>query len=223
MTAAALGQTAALGAYMLARSGELTYYFWKLGLGSLLVSIVVATHAVVLVRTTRSEDFSPGRVRPVAAGLVLLGAAVGLGGVLANFTAPSILWAGVLPLSLEQRPTSSDTGDVALVLRLATAMTPRDAARTRLLATRAQDMNPAHASEWFHALSHSSTRRASSVDDGVYDLALDRGDISLGVDLAVGTLEQPDGVVLVTDPALYAAVLASLPPDKADRVTLVRR
>ena len=84
-------------------------------------------------------------------------------------------------------------------------------------------MNAAHASEWFHALSHSSTRRASSVDDGVYDLALDRSDISLGVRLAIGTLEQPDGIVLVTDPALYAAVLDAVPAAEADRVTLVGR
>jgi hypothetical protein len=154
--------------------------------------------------------------------VVILGAAAGLGAVLANFAAPSLLWAGGLPVSLAQRPTSPEVGDVGLVLRLATTTAPQDAARTRLLATRPQDMNPAHASEWFHALSHSSTRRASSVDDGVYDLALDRSDLSLGVELAVGTLEKPDGVVLVTDPALYAAVLDAVPPDEAERVTLVQ-
>ena len=33
MTVAGAGQMAVLGAYMLAKTGEITYYFYKIGLG----------------------------------------------------------------------------------------------------------------------------------------------------------------------------------------------
>ena len=211
-------ETVALGGYMLAASGELTYYFWKLGLGTLFVAIAVVTHAAVLVRT--HEHAHEQRLRPVVLGVALLTAAAGLGVTLRTFAAPSVLWAGVVPVSLESR-SSTDAGDVALVLRLAESTDPPEAARTRLLATRPEDMNAAHASEWFHALSHSATRRAVSVVDGVYELALDPEDVDLGVELALTTLDTPDGVVLVTDPELYRAIVASAPSEDAGRVTLV--
>jgi hypothetical protein len=215
-------ETVALGGYMLAASGELTYYFWKLGLGTLFVAIAVVTHAAVLVRTHafEQEHEHEQRLRPVVLGVALLAAAAGLGVTLRTFAAPSVLWAGVVPVSLESR-SSTDAGDVALVLRLAESTDPPEAARTRLLATRPEDMNAAHASEWFHALSHSATRRAVSVVDGVYELALDPEDVDLGVELALSTLDTPDGVVLVTDPELYRAIAASAPSEDAGRVTLV--
>jgi hypothetical protein len=218
----ATGQMLLLGGYMLVASGELTYYFWKLGLGSLLVVLGVTTHAVVVVRSVTRDGGQPRGVGPLATGLALLGCAAGIGVVLTNFTAPSAVWAGAIPLSVEGRASSPDTGDADLVLRLATGADQREAARTRVLATREEDMNPAHASEWFHALSHSSTRRVVSVDDGVYDLALDRTDTALALDLAEATLAQPDGLVVVTDPGLYEVVLGAVTPEQARRVTLVR-
>jgi hypothetical protein len=132
-----------------------------------------------------------------------------------------MLWAAMAPGLLEQRTASSEAGDVDLPLRLAASFTPTDAARTRLLATRAQDMNPAHASAWFHAASYSATRRAMSSDDGVYDLAVDRGNLPLAVSLAQQTLALPDGRVVVTSPALYQAILDAVPLAHQARVLLL--
>ncbi|NHA69162.1 hypothetical protein [Phycicoccus flavus] len=214
---AAVVQVAVLGGYMLAAAGTLTYYFWKLMLGSLLVAVLVTVHALVRVLAQRSDA---GRIRPLLLTVPLLVAAAGLGLGLQTFTAPSAVWAAILPGSLESRTTSGDAGDVDLVLRLAATTPPQQAARTRLLATRPGDMNAAHASEWFHDLSHSATRRAVSVDDGVYDLAKHPDNTALAVRLAADTLATTDGLVVVTDPALDAAVRQAV-PDAADRVTLV--
>lgn len=217
---AAVAETLGLGTYMLSTTGELTYYFWKLGLGSLLVTIVVAAHAVLMVNTARDTGRS-GRLGSVASVAVALVAAAGLGSALQEFAAPSALWAGSLPSLLEARTTSGSAGDVDVVIRLAESLDPGHAAHTRLLATRPEDMNAAHASEWFHALSHSSTRRIVSLDDGVYELALDRGDLALGVELAKGTLADVDGHVLVTDPSLYAAIVDAVPLPEESRISLV--
>lgn len=215
-------QMVVLGAYMLLTTGELTYYFWKLGLGSLLASLVVATHAVIGVRVTAAQ--ASGRsagVRPLVAALVTVTAAAGLGVSLQQFAAPSALWGAFLPSSMTTRVTSGQAGDVATVLRLAETSAPRDAARTRLLTTRPDDMNAAHASEWFHALSHSATQAAVSVDDPVYVLARDRGNVALATDIAVSTLRFPGRRVVVTDAGLYRSVLASVAAEQASRVTLV--
>ena len=100
-------QMAALGGYMLLTTGELTYYFWKLGLGSLLAALVVTTHAVVTVRVASAESTgrSPG-IRPLVAASVTLVAAAGLGVALQQFNAPSAVWAAILPASLTDRVTS---------------------------------------------------------------------------------------------------------------------
>ena len=214
---------AAVGGYLLRETGELTYYFWKLGLGTLLVALLVTTHAVV---TWAAE---PGRVHAatrrsgvLTAGIVGLAAVLGLGSVLQDFTAPSAAWAVITPVSLATLPGSGQAGDVTVPLRLAASLAPSDAAAVRLLATRDVDMNAAHASEWFHALSHSSTVAAVSVDDGVYDLAEDTSDTALAVSLARSTLARPDGRVVLTDQALYHLIVRSVPPDEARRVTWFR-
>jgi hypothetical protein len=106
------------------------------------------------------------------------------------------------------------------VLRLAESMTPQEAARVRLLATRDGDMNAAHASEWFHALSHSSTNNAVSVDDPVYRLAKDPDDTALALEIASATVRTPGRRLVVTDPDLYRAVVGSVGPEAAARVTL---
>jgi len=218
---AALGQTVVLGGYMLLKTQELTYYFWKLGLGSLVVAVIVTAHAIVLVRAAGPDRLKSTPERPVAVFAVVLVAAVGLGSSLQTFTAPSMLWSATLPRSLAARATTGEAGDVDLVLKLATSLDQHQASRTRLLATRPEDMNAAHASEWFHALSHSATRRAINLDDGVYRLAVERDDVALGVRLARQTLERDDSQVLVTDPALYAAILKAVRNEQASRVSLV--
>lgn len=220
VTLAALLQTSAVGGYQMVEAGRLTYYFWKLALGSVLVVLVITLQAVVVAGGTRRTP--PRGLRPLVAGALGLVGAAGLGVTLQNFTLPSAAWAVALPTSLADRPTAPETGDVGLVLRLAASMSPADAARTRLLATRPDDMNAAHASEWFHVLSYSATRRAMNVDDGVYDLAEDRGDVALAVRLAQSTLGTPDGEVLVTDPRLETAIRAAVTSDQAERVRLVR-
>ncbi len=215
-------QMAALGGYMLLTTGELTYYFWKLGLGSLLAALVVTTHGVITVRVASAESagHSPG-IRPLVAASVTLVAAAGLGVALQQFNAPSAVWAAILPASLTDRVTSGQAGDVDTVLRLAETTEPREAARVRLLATRPEDMNAAHASEWFHALSHSATANAVSVDDPVYVLARDRRDQVLATDIATSTLKTPGSRLLVTDPDLYGSLIRSLAPEAAQRVSLV--
>jgi hypothetical protein len=214
LACAALGQTLLLGAYMLVETGALTYYFWKLGLGSLLVTTVVVVHAWV---TTRPSGARP---RPVAVLALTILAALGYGSTLHEFTAPSAVWAAIVPVSLADRQDNGDAGDVGVVLDLAAAHAPSDAARTRLLATRPEDMNPAHASEWFHALSHSATHRAMNVDDGIYDLALDPDDTQLAVSLALETLATEDGRVIVTDPRLRQAILDAAGPGAEQRVSV---
>ena len=73
-------QMAALGGYLLMATGELTYYFWKLGLGSLLAALVVTTHAVVTVRVASAESAGhSGAIRPLVAAVLTLVAAAGLG------------------------------------------------------------------------------------------------------------------------------------------------
>lgn len=211
-----------LGSYMLWASGELTYYFWKLGLGSLMVNIVVTTHAVLVVRAADKRVPRLKRGPILSAVAVSLCAAAGLGCVLQEDPGPSMLWSLMAPQLLGQRTASSEAGDVDLPLRLAASVSPADAARTRLLATRAQDMNPAHASAWFHAASYSATRRAMSSDDGVYDLALDRGDLALGVTLAQKTLALPGGRVVVTSTALYDAILGAVSQTDQARVLLLK-
>lgn len=210
-----------LGCYMLSSAGQLTYYFWKLALGSLIVSAVVAAHATVLVLADRQPTREPLQLRLLHSVAVVLVAAMGLGSTLQQFAAPSASWSVLAPVSLGARKTSGEAGDVDLILKLAASMTPHDAVRTRLLATRPDDMNAAHASEWFHALSHSATRRAVRLDDGVYELALDPRNIPLGVELAMSTLSKVDGRVLVTDAGLYQAILDAASPTQQSRVSLV--
>lgn len=216
LAGAAAGQTLVLGGYLLAETGTLTYYFWKLGLGSLLVTTVAVVHALLTSRAARGG----AGVRPLASLAITLVAATGFGSVLHEFTAPSAVWAAIVPGSLESRPASGDAGDVGLVLDLAASLDPADAARTRLLATRPQDMNAAHASAWFHALSHSATSQAMDIDDGVYELALEPGDVDLALSLALDTLGTADGRVVVTDPALRQAIIDAAGPRAAPRVTL---
>jgi hypothetical protein len=224
VAAVAAGQLVLLGSYMLTTTGELTYYFWKLGLGSLVASLMVTTHALITARVAAEvQDGRSGAIRPLVAALVSVAAAVGLGTALQDFAAPSAAWAAVLPSSLSNRATSGQAGEVSTVLALAENMGPQDAARTRFVATRPDDMNAAHASEWFHGLSHSATRNAVSVDDPVYRLAKDRGNLALARDIVASTLHVPGRRVVVTDPGLYRSVVASVTPEEAERLILLPR
>lgn len=211
---------AALATYMFVTVGELRYYFWKLALGSLLVSAIVAAHGAVASLADKRRTPVPRHRSAVAAGVTLL-AALGLGSALQESTAPSAVWAALMPGSLEAREVSGAVGDATLPLRLAADLTPREAARTTLIATRARDMNPVHAAEWFHALSHSSTRRVANVTAGIYRLAADRDDYSVAVGIAKNALVDDDARVLVTDPEAYRTILAAITPSQRSRVSLV--
>ncbi len=215
-------QLVVLGGYMLAEVGELRYYFWKLALGSLLVSLLVGALALVTTLGPRSPQPGGGRRARLTSLVACLLAAVGVGPFLQDVGAPSAGWAAVVPISLAQRPGSGEAGDVDLVLRLAAATSPSVAARTRLVATRADDMNTGHALVWFHALSHSATHRAMDENTLVYELADEPDDTSLAVRIAQETLVAPDRRVAVTDPDVYAAVLAAVTAQDARRVVLVR-
>ncbi|GAA2018588.1 hypothetical protein GCM10009740_03080 [Terrabacter terrae] len=217
---AAILPTAALACFMLTQVGELRYYFWKLALGSLIVAALVATHGVVVF--VRSTSHSRGS-RPQAIGAVVIGlvAALGLGSALQDSAAPSAAWTAMTPHSLEAREANGAAGDATLPLHLAAVMTPRDAAHTSLIATRPSDMNPVHAAEWFHALSHSSTRRSADLTHAVYQLVDERGNLRLGVELARRALVQGDARVLVTDPELYRRILSAIQVSQRPRVSLV--
>ncbi|WP_377643907.1 hypothetical protein [Oryzobacter terrae] len=222
VTLVSLLQLVVLGGYMLAEVAELRYYFWKLALGSLLVSLLVAALALVTAldaRTPRPTGSRRARLTSLVACLV---AAVGVGPFLQEVAAPSAGWAAIVPISLAQRPATDDAGDVDLVLRLAEATAPAAAARTRLVATRPDDMNTGHALVWFHALSHSATHRAMDENTLVYELAEEPDDTSLAMRIAEETLAAPDRRVMVTDPDLYAAVVAAVAPEDARRVVLAR-
>ena len=215
-------QLVVLGGYMLAEVGELRYYFWKLALGSLLVSLLVGALALVTALDARAPRPIGGRRARLTSLLVCLVAAVGVGPFLQDVAAPSAGWAAIVPISLAQRPDADDAGDVDLVLRLADGTPPAEAARTRLLATRPDDMNTGHALVWFHALSHSATHRAMDENTLVYELADEPDDTALAVRIAQETLVAPDRRVAVTDPDVFAAVLAAVDPQDARRVVLVR-
>ena len=220
--AVALAMLTVLGGYMLASAGELTYYFWKLALGCLVAVLVVTTHALAIVAAPVATAPRTARRARVTALLVGFAAAAGLGSGLQEFAAPSAAWTLVTPLSFAQRPSSGEAGDVDLVRRLADTVPPEEAARTRLLATRPEDMNTGHALVWFHALSHSATHRAMDQNTLVYELADEPDDLALGVEIARRTLQAPDRRVLVTDPELLEAVRAALPADDQGRVSIVR-
>ncbi len=212
---------AGLAWFQVASTGQLSYYFWKLALGSLVVSVVVTVHAVVTALThDRSTTPTGPRARFAALAVTLL-AAIGLGGALQEFTAPSVVWAGILPSSIAERADSGAAGDVDLVLDLAASTPQEQAARSRLLATRPRDMNTGHALVWFHALSHSSTHRAMDENTLAFQLADNPDDVALGVRIAQLTLAEPDRLVLVTDARLHDAIMAAVPADEAKRVVLV--
>jgi hypothetical protein len=221
VTVAGAGQMAVLGAYMLAKTGEITYYFYKIGLGTLLVLAVVSVHAA-----TVAYDRRPGEVpdhgtrRRFTAVAVCLASLLGLGSALQEFAAPSVVWAAILPTSLADRASSGEAGDVQRVLALARSMDPADAERTTFIATLPSDMRAGHASIWFHALSMSTSARAMTTNDAMYDLAEHRDDTAKAVAIARYALQTPRARVMTSDPRVYRAILDSGAPADPTNVVL---
>lgn len=222
VTIAGAGQMAVLGAYMLAKTGEITYYFYKIGLGTLLVVAVVAVHAVAVAfdRPDEGEAQRYGTRRRFVALAVCLAALLGLGSTLQEFAAPSVVWAAIMPTSLAERASSDEAGDVERVLALARSMDPADAERTTFLATLPSDMRAGHASIWFHALSMSTSARAMTTNDAMYELAEDREDTARAVAVARYALQTPGARVVTSDPRVYRAVLDSGAPAGPANVVL---
>lgn len=221
LTVAGAGQMAVLAAYMLAKTGEITYYFYKIGLATLLVFAVVSVHAVTIAfdRPEQAGHEHASRRRFTALA-VCLAALLGLGSALQEFAAPSVVWAAILPSSLAGRASSGDAGDVDTVLALARSQSPAQALSTTVLATRPEDMQTGHASVWFHALSMSTSARAMSTNDAMYDLDEHRDDTARAVAIARSALEQPGARVVTTDPRVYRAVLDSGEPATTANVLL---
>ena len=223
LAVAAAGQMAVLGAYMLAKTGEITYYFYKIGLATLLVVAVVSIHAVTIAFDKQAQQAREHHTRRRFTALaVCLVALLGLGSALQEFAAPSVVWAAILPSSLADRAASGDAGDVDIVLALARSLRPRDAERATFLATLPSDMHAGHASVWFHALSLSTSGRAMSRNDAMYELAEHRHDTAQAVSIAKKALGEADATIVTTDPGVYHAVIAAAPTDAA-RVVLVKR
>ncbi|WP_157598385.1 hypothetical protein [Phycicoccus sp. Root101] len=196
----ALASAFALGSYQVATSGVLSYYFWKLGLGSALVVLVVALPSVC---ASLQGLVTPGGTlnRPrllLTATLLLVVNALGLG-----------FWAGTPSLTLAGQTykalTQAADGSPATtpLLRAALATSPADAQNTSVVwfdATR----QPALSSQWFHTLT-SSRSGSADVDDG--QLGTVRGDDSPGLArVAVAALEAPNRLVVTNDPTVCPAI-----------------
>jgi hypothetical protein len=221
---AGLGQMALLGAYMLAKSGEITYYFYKLGLATMLVLAVVSVHAVVVAYDRPGEASQAHGTRGFLTAIaVCLAALLGLGSALQQFAAPSAVWAAFLPSSFSGRAASGDAGDTETVLALARALGPAEALQTTFLATRPDDMRAGHASIWFHALSMSTSGGAMSTNVAMFDLADHRDDTARAVAIARSALKSPGARVVMTDSRAYQAVVNSGASADATRVVLFTR
>ncbi len=220
--AAGVAQLAVLAAYLLSATGTLTYYFWKLAIATLIVTLPLTAQvvAVAVSRTAPSERARP-TTRVLVATIVSVVALVGLGSALQKFAAPSAAWAAGIPTLLADRASSDSAGDVDAVISLATTTTLRDAERTTLIATREEDMLAGHASVWFHALGPTTSGRAMSTNDQLFEIGEHPNDFALVVALARSALEAPDGRVVVTDPTTFAEITRLVEPGGADRVVLV--
>jgi hypothetical protein len=217
-TTTALVLTAAVGAFQLWSDGEVTYYFWKVSLAMVVAVLLVLLAAWMTRRRGPREDAGGVRRLVPATGLVVAGV-LGLGLFLQGLPAPSATWALSTSSLLAER--QRDTDQAELLLRTTEGLTPDQAATTRLIMTRDEDLNAGYAQQWFHGLSSARTVRAGALDADLFFLGLEPGRRDLATELVEQALVSPDVRVLVTDPALLAHLTRVLPLDDAQRVTLV--
>jgi hypothetical protein len=222
MTAVALVQTIMLGAYLIATTGELTYYFWKVSIAMLLavgVTLIGAWPTRHPAPEGDSESSAPLR-RVLVIVTVALVATAGLGVALREAAAPSLWWAFGIHQLLDQRAEAPERAEE--LLAQTSGLDPTRANHTTLLATRDEDLNAAYAQLWFHTLARA---RFGSSDQFTGDLfALGQSDHpsqqQLAVDIAEAALDMPGGEVLVTDPALMARLTDVLNAADLARVRL---
>ncbi|WP_406831826.1 hypothetical protein ABEG17_03125 [Pedococcus sp. KACC 23699] len=209
-----LGMVLALGLFQILSFGELTYYFWKLGTGCVLVVLVCALPVVAgnLDRfAVPAGSANPLRLLVASAATVSV-AALGLG-----------FWAGLPSASLAvQTRTVLDDATTAsssstTLLRAALSTPSPVATRTTVVWSDAR-RDPALSSQWFHTLSSARSATADR-DDG----ALPRyGETSVEVltTAALTALQTPGRLVLTNDPEVCRAVTAQSDEEVAGRCRL---